>query len=109
MNIMISLFLAVTGGFDYEIPLATLKSVHESMFWIFLAYVSVISFAVLNVVTGVFCQKAIKYASEDLENLAWEHFCEKKNYLRKVRAFFELLDTDESSELDLTELQNCVL
>merc|ERR1740129_147729 len=49
-NIMISLFLAVTGGFDWEAPAQALKSVHEAMFWILVVYIAIITFAVLNVV-----------------------------------------------------------
>lgn len=104
-RIMTTLFQAVTGGIDWQFPVDELAKVHPVLHYIFLVYIAFVLFAVLNVVTGVFCQKAQESASEDLEHLVIEHFRHKRKYMEKTREFFALLDEDGSNELSLQELE----
>ncbi|CAJ1365402.1 unnamed protein product [Effrenium voratum] len=66
---MLSLFMSISGGVSWEELVSPLQAI--SVLWVFvlLFYVSFTYFAVLNVVTGVFCQSAIDSAQNDHANV----------------------------------------
>eukprot|EP00413_Alexandrium_margalefii_P030028 CAMPEP_0204556198 /NCGR_PEP_ID=MMETSP0661-20131031/29422_1 /ASSEMBLY_ACC=CAM_ASM_000606 /TAXON_ID=109239 /ORGANISM="Alexandrium margalefi, Strain AMGDE01CS-322" /LENGTH=59 /DNA_ID=CAMNT_0051563305 /DNA_START=56 /DNA_END=231 /DNA_ORIENTATION=+ len=59
---MFTLFQAITGGISWHEPVETLGQVSVMLVWLFTAYLSFTYFAVMNVVTGVFCNSAIESA-----------------------------------------------
>merc|ERR1719329_1673901 len=66
---MLALFLSISGGVSWvEIVVPLMKI---DMFWLatFLVFDGFVYFAVLNVVTGVFCQSAIESAQKDEESM----------------------------------------
>merc|ERR1719424_1476737 len=65
---MMSLGMAVAEGISWHIFTDALKTVGNGE-WVavFMVYIAFVYFAVLNVVTGVFCQNAIESASQDLD------------------------------------------
>jgi len=69
---MMTLFWAVTGGADWE-PLAKPIGQADSFFYgLFFFYIAFAAFAVLNVLTGMFVDTAMKVAQQDEENVVEE-------------------------------------
>jgi len=102
---MLTLFLSVTGGIDWENVLYALEllvhgRVHKVLF---ITYIAFVLFAVLNTLTGVFCQKAIESAKHDHETLIREQLLEKRMYIKKARELFNELDCDASSTISYNE------
>merc|ERR1719230_649343 len=53
-----SLYMAITGGDDWANIGDPLRKVGDHYYVIFLFYISVLFFAILNIVTGIFLQNA---------------------------------------------------
>ncbi|CAE7194956.1 unnamed protein product, partial [Symbiodinium sp. CCMP2456] len=62
---MLTLFLSITGGISWQDALAPLREISALAATAYLAYIIIAVFAILNVVTGVFCNMAIESARAD--------------------------------------------
>jgi len=102
---MLTLFMAICGGVSWENALRPMSVVSEWCAFLFLFYISFCYFAVLNVVTGVFCQSAIESAQSDHEMIMQNIIHNKEAHIRKVRSLFSNLDADESGYISLVELE----
>ncbi|CAJ1411164.1 unnamed protein product [Effrenium voratum] len=103
---MATLFMAVTGGISWEVASDPLWEISWIHWWLFLFYVSFTVLAVLNVMTGVFCQSAIKSAQHDHELLLQNMLAEKDDHLKRIKDLFAKLDHDGSGTVTLAELED---
>jgi len=91
---MLSLFMSVAGGVSWEV-ISPLKSIGVMWVFAFLVYMSFTYFAVLNVVTAVFCQKAMDNAQNDHVAVVQSMLANKEAHLKKMSALFSQLGADE--------------
>merc|ERR1712083_360287 len=63
---------------------------------VYLAYITFTYFAVLNVVTGVFCQSAIESAAHDQEAMLQAFISNKRLYISRFMELFAQIDDDNS-------------
>jgi len=68
-------------------------------------YVMITAFALLNVVTGFFCESAIEMAAADREQMVVEMLREKDTLMKEFRTVFDELDTDGSGAIEFEELE----
>jgi len=96
---MLHLFAAISDGISWINMSSPL--LEAGWFWLalFLAYIALATFAVLNVVTGVFCQNAIESASLDQEMVIEAQLKSKKMYTDQVRTLFQIMDEGQQGEL----------
>ncbi|CAE7883851.1 Cacna1e, partial [Symbiodinium necroappetens] len=85
---MLSLFMSIGGGVSWEEVLVPLRGMSAIWVWCFLFYISFTYFAVLNVVTGVFCQSAIESAQNDHTAVVQSILADKQAHLQKIRDLF---------------------
>jgi voltage-gated sodium channel len=113
----VTLFEAITSGINYDEALAPLVveiSWLFYLFWIF--YIAFTVFALLNVVTGVFVEKAVESANRDKSDFMMTHICDIFRRTDGTNAgkigwgqFEESLSTEEMQEyfrvidVDITE------
>lgn len=102
---MYSLYKAITGGDDWSRFADPLFKISGTMGLFFCLYVSFSVFAVLNVVTGVFVDNAIKANREDEDVIIMDQNEKRKKHIDQVRSVFRKADIDESGRLDLKEFQ----
>lgn len=102
---MLTLFMSITGGLSWEAALRPMQKVSPFCVFLLLFYISFSYFAVLNVVTGVFCQSAIESAQSDHEMIMQNIIANKEAHIRKVRSLFTNLDADDSGYISLKELE----
>eukprot|EP00931_Biecheleriopsis_adriatica_P096910 TRINITY_DN7063_c0_g1_i1.p1 TRINITY_DN7063_c0_g1~~TRINITY_DN7063_c0_g1_i1.p1 ORF type:complete len:658 (-),score=146.83 TRINITY_DN7063_c0_g1_i1:145-2118(-) len=102
---MLTLFMSICGGVSWEQPLAPLMVVSPACVFTFLFFISFAFFAVLNVITGVFCQSAIESATSDHDMLMQSIIADKEAHVEKVRSLFKDLDDDDSGFISLAELE----
>eukprot|EP00747_Dinoflagellata_sp_TGD_P056204 gnl/TRDRNA2_/TRDRNA2_149966_c2_seq1.p1 gnl/TRDRNA2_/TRDRNA2_149966_c2~~gnl/TRDRNA2_/TRDRNA2_149966_c2_seq1.p1 ORF type:complete len:738 (-),score=138.72 gnl/TRDRNA2_/TRDRNA2_149966_c2_seq1:25-2238(-) len=81
---MITLYMAVTGGNDWGALAEPLKLAGYIYYFLFMMYVLFLSFAVLNVLTGVFVDAAMTYATDDRINVALENNSEETAVINKA-------------------------
>merc|ERR1712187_506196 len=98
---MLTLFKSIAGGISWHEVLVPLQRKLDDPTWVvvFLVYVVFLYFAVLNVITGVFCESAIQSAKADQEMVIQEFIANKNAYINKLTRLFEDIDTDGSSEV----------
>merc|ERR1712048_1078015 len=83
-----------------------MESMHPVWTWVFLSYVAFVYFAVLNVITGVFCESAIESAKADVDMAVRDALHKKHQYMNKLEKMFGWIDTDGSNEITLEELKD---
>ncbi|CAE7416797.1 Scn11a, partial [Symbiodinium natans] len=92
---MLSLFMSITGGVSWEEVLEPLEHISSVWVIVFLIYVQFTYFAVLNVLTGVFCQSAVESAQNDHANVVQSMLANKEAHVEKIRALFSKLGAEE--------------
>lgn len=102
---MLTLFQSVTSGVSWEAVFRPLHALHWSYGCFFLLYIMFASFAVLNVMTGQFCQSAIESAKKDDDEVIVEQLANKTYYIRKLKMLFESLIEDIEDGITLRSFE----
>lgn len=105
---MFSLFKATTGGVDWGELVYPLASISGFYVVLFLVFMSFIQFAVMNVVTGHFCQNAIESAQKNQELVIQEHISKKSSYAAKLQKLFNSIDVHCSGAITLVDLEQAL-
>lgn len=103
---MYTLFESVAGGLSWGAMTQPLNTVGIMCNVVFTVYVAFVYFAVLNVVTGVFCHAAIESAQHDQDMVIQQELANRQRYIQKVKQLFEDLDTDSSGTITLNEFES---
>lgn len=90
---MLSLFMAVSGGVSWIDFIRILRPISEAWMLVLVLFVIITEFAVLNVVTGLFCQSAIESVSSDQEMMIQSFQSNKQLYVERFADLFGKLDT----------------
>jgi len=96
VDTMISLFMCIANGVNWENVVAPLKVISPAWTLLFVFYISFTQFAVLNVVTGVFCQSAIESAQNDHATMVQSILKNKEMHIAKIQALFNQLGTENT-------------
>jgi len=102
-----TLFLSVTGGLDWGEASNALRKVelyHAVILYIF--FIALTVFAVLNVVTGVFVENATKLAGQDRDLVIQHNLAQREEYIEDALTVFREADTDHSGLVTWEEFQS---
>lgn len=105
---MLSLFMSIAGGVSWEEVVRPLKAISTAWVFVFLFYIAFTYFAVLNVVTGVFCQSAIDSAQNDQTVVLQSILATKQANIEKIRHLFEKIDVEETGVITYKMIESCV-
>lgn len=100
---MHTLFRSIANGLSWDVVVRPLVQVGWLWGYVFSLYVVFTLFAVLNVITAVFCQSTIEGAARDKELLAESPLLNKERYYLLVEELFHNL---RSQDEDKVTLQN---
>lgn len=100
-----TLFQAISGGVSWRDITRPLGELHGAWEMFYLIYFAFTYFAVLNVVTGVFCQTAIESANRDHDLMAAAQLAAKQQYIRELKKLFHQVDVDSSGKVTLEEFE----
>eukprot|EP00931_Biecheleriopsis_adriatica_P073439 TRINITY_DN47721_c0_g1_i1.p1 TRINITY_DN47721_c0_g1~~TRINITY_DN47721_c0_g1_i1.p1 ORF type:complete len:601 (+),score=105.69 TRINITY_DN47721_c0_g1_i1:77-1879(+) len=103
---MFTLLKTITGGLSWHEAVSPLADVGPLWVITFTVYLVFMYFAVLNVVTGVFCQTAIESAAADKEMATMLQLHNRQVYIESLRKLFSELDHDGSNEITIDELES---
>eukprot|EP00439_Symbiodinium_sp_Y106_P073061 s322_g13.t1 len=106
IDTMSSLFMSVTDGVSWEKIYRPLHLISPFWSFLFLFYVCFVYFAVLNVLTAVFCQSAIESAENDHATAVQNMMANKEMHLKKIRALFSQLGTEESGIITFGQFES---
>jgi len=104
---MQSLFKSITGGADWgdlaapflSLPMAGLESF--TYYYAYTAYICFMFFAVLNILTGIFVENAIKTTKQDSANMIYEERAKQKHLQKEMVALFQGFDDDHSGTISM--------
>lgn len=103
---MQTLFQCIAGGLSWAPTYLALEEISLIWAYLFLVYVSFCYFAVLNVMTGVFCHSAIQSANRDHELAMQAIWQDKERYAKTLQGIFEKMDADNNGSVNIKEFQN---
>lgn len=103
-NSMFTLFMAISGGISWGDHAEQLTKVGWPLAAIFLFYISLTMFILLNVITGFCCENAINSAKSDRESVIQDQIASKERYVKQFSAIFANLDATHSGELSYEQL-----
>ncbi|CAE7814748.1 PPR10 [Symbiodinium sp. CCMP2456] len=106
IDTMASLFMSVTDGVSWEKIYRPLYLISPLWSFLFLFYVCFVYFAVLNVLTAVFCQSAIESAENDHATAVQNMMANKEMHLKKIRALFSQLGNEESGVITFGQFES---
>mmetsp|Transcript_16933 Transcript_16933/g.34340 ORF Transcript_16933/g.34340 Transcript_16933/m.34340 type:complete len:212 (-) Transcript_16933:2-637(-) len=101
-------FRSVTGGYDWGVYYDVLAPTGLANCVIFLFFVIFSQIALLNIVTGIFVENAMKLGQPEVDHLA---FAQRKQDLEdaaELRKVFRQIDTDGSGTLTAQEFAEAV-
>lgn len=87
-----TLFRSISNGMDWGTAADSLTAIDPIWAQLFNFYIAFISFAVLNVMTGVFCNSAIKAAERDHEMVIHSLLQSRKEFKDLVSNLFQKID-----------------
>jgi len=102
---MYSLYQAMSNGKSWGLvatPLFDLGWVYGALF---LVFISITLFGVLNVLTAVFVESAMQSTSHHRDLLVQEKQRQRQMYLKHLKTIFLQVDEDESGYICLTEVE----
>lgn len=105
MTSMTTLYQAISGGVSWDVVAYPLYQVHTTLFLLFCVFIAFAYFAVLNVVTGVFCQSAIESTQRDQDLQVQAMVANRKMYVDKIQKLFKNIDSQDSGYLTLKEFE----
>jgi len=100
---MHSLFLATTGGQDWMAIGEPLKKVGNFYYGTFLFYIALELFAVLNILTGIFVDSAIRASQSDMEGNILARLEADRLVEDMLSGLFNAMDVDADGLLTLEE------
>eukprot|EP00931_Biecheleriopsis_adriatica_P054665 TRINITY_DN32194_c0_g1_i1.p1 TRINITY_DN32194_c0_g1~~TRINITY_DN32194_c0_g1_i1.p1 ORF type:complete len:703 (-),score=132.28 TRINITY_DN32194_c0_g1_i1:43-1968(-) len=104
---ILTLVGVISNGRDWGDIAAMMFDIDPGFGVIFFLYIAFCIFAVLNVMTGVFCQAAIESAQRDQDLMAETLLSDKARDVDNLRTLFESMDANGDGMLDLLELEDC--
>merc|ERR1712137_583320 len=105
---LITLYMAITGGLDWEEMAEPLKATGTMYYGLFLFYIAFLAFAVLNVLTGIFVDAAMSVAQKDRDNVIIEELDSKTACREGVQQVLSEIDTDHSGYIYWNEFQSTI-
>eukprot|EP00930_Biecheleria_cincta_P071586 TRINITY_DN59076_c0_g1_i1.p1 TRINITY_DN59076_c0_g1~~TRINITY_DN59076_c0_g1_i1.p1 ORF type:complete len:610 (+),score=95.09 TRINITY_DN59076_c0_g1_i1:57-1832(+) len=99
-----TLFQTLLGGVSWRDVCNPLFRVDIFSPILFLAYVTFVMVAVLNIITGVFVENAMVSAKMERNYLVEQEVAQKESYLRDFKKFFEALDVDGNGDIEIHEV-----
>jgi len=101
---MLTLFTSISGGRDWQEAMDPIWHISSFYGLMFLLYIVFILFGVLNVVTGVFVDRALEIAAQDKDFVVLEEMQSRKQEAKDLTDFFNMLDADGDGCISLEEV-----
>jgi len=102
---MFTLFKAIAGGVSWHSVVLPLEPVGWFIIVLFVAFICFTSFAVLNVITGVFCQSAMESANLDNEIAVMQQLASREEHVESIKRLFNAIDQDASNDITIEEFE----
>merc|ERR1719189_483578 len=101
------MYLAMSGGKNWGLVIQPLFQLSPPWPFVglFIMFISMTLFGVLNILTSVFVESAIQSTANQRDLLVQEKQRRKENYVRHIKEIFQHIDADGSGEISLPEVE----
>merc|ERR1719329_671326 len=103
---MSSLWMATTGGQDWEVLANPLWEVDPVYYCLFLTFVGFFLFVIANSLTSLFVDSAIQYAERDHHQVIQAQLARKKEYADRIVELYKRMDVDHDGEISEAEFHS---
>lgn len=101
-----SLYMSVTGGINWGLVLDKLYYLPTNFYgMLFIGYISITFFGVLNVITAVFIDSAMQAVACQRDLIIQDKKAKAAIYVEHMKAIFKEIDQDKSGSVTLTEVE----
>jgi voltage-gated sodium channel len=100
-----TLFLSVTNGLDWQAAADSLSIIGWHPYIFYILYIALTSFAVLNVVTGVFVENAMKIALRDRDLQVQVQLEQRKKIMERLLSVFNEADYDRDGTISWDDFE----
>lgn len=104
---MLTLFMAISGGIDWDDGLTPLRDIPIAMVALNL-YIVITVFTVVNVVTGVFCNTAIESAAADKDIAVMKQMRKQAAQVQVLRHVFQEINSHRTDTISMQDLQDAM-
>eukprot|EP00435_Cladocopium_sp_Y103_P071868 s317_g38.t1 len=105
---MLTLFMTISQGIDWGVAIDPLRAISTFAVCLVLLYVVIAIFAVMNVVTGVFCQTAIESASNDKDVATMKQVNAKSQKISQLKTIFQEMDRENTNFVSFQDVKDAV-
>jgi Ca2+-binding EF-hand superfamily protein len=100
-----TLFLSVTNGLDWQQAADSMSVIGWHPYIFYILYIALTSFAVLNVVTGVFVENAMKIALRDRDLQVQVQLEQRKKIMERLLSVFNEADNDRDGTISWDDFE----
>merc|ERR1719433_1041359 len=100
---MLSLFMSISGGFDWRDCLDPLRTVTEWYVPIFVGFITFVVFGVMNILTSVFIEASSRIIEVDWELVLHQSMSEETHTIEALKKLF--YDVDVANTGNITRAQ----
>lgn len=104
----VTVTMCVTGGMDWVEAVRPLSRIHWFYEMAFILYIFVVVIGVLNVLTGIFVERAQEMSGLDPDLIIQGEIKRNKAFLAQMKGFFEEADADKSGMISWDEFKEYV-
>mmetsp|Transcript_138944 Transcript_138944/g.245223 ORF Transcript_138944/g.245223 Transcript_138944/m.245223 type:complete len:753 (-) Transcript_138944:36-2294(-) len=105
LDSMHSLYVSTTGGVDWVEVARTLEPMGPIYYMLFLLYIAFFLFVVMNTLTSLFVETAMKNAEQDHHNVIQDEMKRKNEYISKIRRLYERIAKGQRAELTQADFE----
>jgi len=106
---IVTLFMSISGGCDWADAVSPLRSLGVTYELLFLLYIFLMSFGVLNILMGAFVATAQQIAASDPDTAAKYAHTQVESYIHRIKGFFKQADVDHTGTLSWNEFRRQLL
>jgi len=103
-----TLYQCISTGLNWGIMVRPLRAVDSSTVMLFVLFISISFFGVLNIVTSVFVESAMQTTQRYRDLMLEESMRQRSTYVSHLKEIFSAIDTDASGSISLQELKNFI-
>lgn len=104
LTTLLTMFQTTTGGIMWEEASSALADSIQGVQVLWLLFISFVVFAIMNTVTGIFVDQAMKSASDDARNVALEERDKRARAMKQLRQLFKQADVGHKGQITREEM-----
>jgi len=103
LQALLTLYMSAMGGEDWIKIIEPLSRVGKFVYALFLIYIALFAFVVMNTISSVFLESMMTNANRDHQLVIEMQMEHKEDYISKLRMFYDEIDEDGDGEISYAE------